>query len=72
LSCDSDAPQVGSARSDSTRVVKVNCPKTHCTTLKTQDILHMYSDAVVVSSTRNSVRVMIYLSNELWCVLLMQ
>ena len=24
LSCDSDAPQVGSARSDSTRVVKVN------------------------------------------------
>jgi len=29
LSCDSDAPQVGSAWSDSTRVVKVNC-KTNC------------------------------------------
>jgi len=29
LSCDSDAPQVGSARSDSTRVVKVNRPKTN-------------------------------------------
>jgi hypothetical protein len=28
LSCDSDAPQVGSARSDSTRVVKVNRRKT--------------------------------------------
>jgi hypothetical protein len=27
LSCDSDAPQVGSARSDSTRVVKVKCRK---------------------------------------------
>jgi hypothetical protein len=25
LSCDVDAPQVGSARSDSARVVKVNC-----------------------------------------------
>jgi hypothetical protein len=29
LSCDSDAPQVGSARSDSTRVVKVNHHKTN-------------------------------------------
>jgi len=29
LSCDSDAPQVRSARSDSTRVVKVNRPKTN-------------------------------------------
>ena len=28
LSCDSDAPQVGSARSDSTRFVKVNRRKT--------------------------------------------
>jgi len=28
-SCDSDAPQVGSARSDSTRVVKVNRRKTN-------------------------------------------
>jgi hypothetical protein len=28
LSCDSDAPQVGSARSDWTRVVKVNRRKT--------------------------------------------
>jgi hypothetical protein len=27
-SCDSDEPLVGSARSDSTRVVKVNCRKT--------------------------------------------
>jgi len=30
LSCDSDAPQFGSARSDSTRVVKVNRRKTNC------------------------------------------
>jgi len=30
LSHDSDAPQVGSARSDSTGVVKVNRHKTHC------------------------------------------
>jgi len=29
LSCDSDAPQVGRAQSDSTRVVKVNCRKTN-------------------------------------------
>jgi len=29
LSCDSDAPQVGSVRSDSTRVVKVNRRKTN-------------------------------------------
>jgi len=29
LSCDSDAPQVGSARSDSTMVVKVNRRKTN-------------------------------------------
>jgi len=29
LSCDSDAPQAGSARSDWTRVVKVNCRKTN-------------------------------------------
>jgi hypothetical protein len=29
LSCDGDAPQVGSARSDSTRVVKVNRRKTN-------------------------------------------
>jgi hypothetical protein len=29
LSCDSDAPQVGSARSDRTRVVKVNSRKTN-------------------------------------------
>ena len=29
LSCDSDAPRVGSARSDSARVVKVNCRKTN-------------------------------------------
>jgi len=29
LSCDSDAPQVGSARSDSTKVVKVNRRKTN-------------------------------------------
>jgi hypothetical protein len=29
LSCDSDAPQVGSARSDSTRVAKVNRRKTN-------------------------------------------
>jgi hypothetical protein len=29
LSCDSDAPQVGSARSDSTSFVKVNRPKTN-------------------------------------------
>jgi len=29
LSCDSDAPQVGSARSDWTRVVKVNRRKTN-------------------------------------------
>jgi len=29
LSCDSDAPQVGSARSVSTRVVKVNRRKTN-------------------------------------------
>jgi len=29
LSCDSDAPQVGSARSDSTSVVKVNRRKTN-------------------------------------------
>ena len=29
LSCDSDAPQVGSARSDSTRAVKVNRRKTN-------------------------------------------
>ena len=29
LSCDSDTPQVGSARSESTRVVKVNRPKTN-------------------------------------------
>ena len=29
LSCDSDAPQVGSARSDSTMVVKVNHRKTN-------------------------------------------
>ena len=28
--CNSDAPQVGSARSDSTRVVKVNHHKTNC------------------------------------------
>ena len=28
-SCDSDAPQVGSARTDSTRVVKVNRRKTN-------------------------------------------
>jgi len=27
LSCDSDAPQVGSAQSDWTRVIKVNCHK---------------------------------------------
>ena len=30
MSCDSDAPKVGSARSDYTRVVKVNCRKTNC------------------------------------------
>jgi len=29
MSCDSDASQVGSARSDSTRVVKLNRPKTN-------------------------------------------
>jgi len=29
MSCDSDLPQVGSARSDSTRVVKVNRLKTN-------------------------------------------
>jgi len=29
LSCDSDPPQVGSAPSDSTGVVKVNCRKTN-------------------------------------------
>jgi len=29
LSCESDAPQVGSARSDSTRVVKLNSHKTN-------------------------------------------
>jgi hypothetical protein len=29
LSCDSDAPQVGSARSDSTRFLKVNRRKTN-------------------------------------------
>jgi len=29
LSCDRDAPQVGNARSDSTRVVKVNRLKTN-------------------------------------------
>jgi len=29
LSCDSDAPQVGNAQSDSTRVVKVNRRKTN-------------------------------------------
>jgi len=35
LSCDSDLPQVGSTRSDSTRVVKVNRRKTrpYCTTI---------------------------------------
>jgi hypothetical protein len=30
LSCDSDAQKVGSARSDSTRVVRVNRRKTNC------------------------------------------
>jgi hypothetical protein len=30
LSCENDAPQVGSARSDWTRVVKVNHHKTNC------------------------------------------
>jgi hypothetical protein len=38
LSCDSDAPQVGSTRSDSTRVIKVNRRKTrpYCTHLCTR------------------------------------
>ena len=34
LSCDSDAPQVGSARSNSTRVVKVNRPKTNSSKMR--------------------------------------
>jgi hypothetical protein len=29
LSCDSDAPLVGSAQSDLTRVIKVNCKMNH-------------------------------------------
>ena len=34
LSCDSDAPQVGSAGSDWTTVVKVNRRKTNCRKMK--------------------------------------
>jgi len=35
LNCESEAPQVGSARSDSTRVVKVNRPKTNSRKMRT-------------------------------------
>ena len=40
LSCDSDAPQVGSAWSDWTRVVKVNRCKTNCLKTRVKDPLN--------------------------------
>jgi hypothetical protein len=40
LSCDSDAPQVGSAPSDSTRVLKVNRRKTN--RCKTRPLLYAW------------------------------
>ena len=53
LSCDSDAPQVGSARSDSTRVVKVNRRKTNRRKTRPYRITNAsFSDAVGISGYR--------------------
>ena len=57
LSCDSNAPQVGSARSDSTSVVKVNRRKTNC--WKTRPYCLSVTARKVVSNLPNFVEFMV-------------
>jgi hypothetical protein len=62
LSCNSDAPQVESARSDSTRVVEVNRHKTNCRKMRpyciylTVSVVHLKAQSFAKITVYNTIQ----------------